>query len=89
VRAETDLAAAIADGRADAGLGIEAAARAHGLTFIPLAVERMDLVMRRRDAFEPPLQALVAFTRTPEFAQQATAMAGYDVGATGRVTFNG
>jgi excisionase family DNA binding protein len=89
VRAETDLAAAIAGGRADAGLGIEAAARAHGLTFIPLAVERMDLVARRRDAFEPPLQALFAFTRTPEFARQAKALSGYDVGATGRVTFNG
>jgi len=88
-RAETDLAAAIAEGRADAGFGIEAAARGHGLTFIPLAVERVDLAARRRDAFEPPFQALLAFTRTPEFARGAKALGGYDIGGTGRVTFNG
>lgn len=88
-RAETDLAAAIAEGRADAGFGIEAAARAHGLTFIPLAVERLDLVTRRRDAFEPPFQSLLAFTRTALFLRGAKALRGYDVSGTGRVTFNG
>ena len=86
--AETDLAAAVADGRADAGLGIEAAAHAHGLAFIPLAVERMDLVIRRRDVFEPPLQALLAFARSAEFAAQARALRGYDVANTGHVVFN-
>jgi excisionase family DNA binding protein len=87
-RAETDLAAAIAEGRADAGFGIEAAARAHGLAFVPLAVERMDLVVHRRDAFEPPLQALLAFVRAPEFAAQAKTLGGYDVTNAGRVVFN-
>jgi putative molybdopterin biosynthesis protein len=87
-RAETDLAAAIAEGRADAGFGIEAAARAHGLAFVPLAVERMDLVVHRRDAFEPPLQALLAFVRAPDFAAQAKTLGGYDVTNAGRVVFN-
>ena len=87
--AQTDLAAAIHGGHADAGVGIEAAARAHGLAFIPLAVERMDLVLHRRDFFEPPVQTLLAFVRTPEFAAQAKALGGYDVRETGRVAFNG
>ena len=87
--AQTDLAAAIRDGHADAGVGIEAAARAQGLAFIPLAVERMDLVMHRRDYFEPPVQTLQAFVRTPEFAAQAKALGGYDITETGRVAFNG
>jgi putative molybdopterin biosynthesis protein len=86
--AETDLAAAIAEGRADAGLGIEAAAHAHGLAFIRLAVERMDLVTHRRDAFEPPLQTLLAFARSPEFVAQARSLTGYDVTNVGRVVFN-
>jgi excisionase family DNA binding protein len=86
--AETDLAAAIRDGAADAGLGIEAAARAHGLAFIPLATERFDLVAFRRDAFEPQLQALLAFARTPEFAAHASALGGYDVSRTGAVVYN-
>ena len=87
-RAETDLAAAIAGGHADAGVGIEAAARAHGLAFIPLAVERMDVVLHRRDVFEGPMQALLAFARTPEFAAQAQALGGYDAARAGRVVFN-
>jgi len=86
--AETDLAAAIHEGRADAGFGIEAAARAHALAFVPLAVERLDLVCRRRDAFEPALQALFAFARTPAFTAKARALGGYDVSGLGRVSLN-
>ena len=86
--AETDLAATIHNGHADAGVAIEAAARAHGLAFIPLAMERLDLVMRRRDYFEASVQALLAFARGQEFAQQSANMGGYDVTASGRVVFN-
>jgi excisionase family DNA binding protein len=86
--AETELAAVIRDGHADAGVGIEAAARANGLAFIPLASERLDLVTFRREAFEPPLQRLLAWTRTAEFAAQATSLGGYNVANTGRVVFN-
>lgn len=86
--AETELAALVHDGHADVGLGIEAAARASGLAFIPLATERLDLITFRRDAFEPPLQMLLAWTRTPGFAAQATSLGGYNVANTGRVVFN-
>jgi putative molybdopterin biosynthesis protein len=86
--AETDLAAAIHDGHADAGVAIEAAARAQGMAFIPLTVERLDLVLHRRDYFEPPVQALLAFVRTGEFTAQARALGGYDVENSGRVVFN-
>jgi len=86
--AETELAAIIRDGHADAGVGIEAAARANGLAFIPLASERLDLVAFRRDAFEAPLQRLLAWTRTAEFAAEATSLGGYNVANTGRVVFN-
>jgi len=86
--AETDLAAAIAEGRADAGFGIEAAARAHQLAFLPLVVERLDLVCHRRDAFEPPLQRLLAFARTPPLAARAAALGGYDVSGLGSVVLN-
>jgi excisionase family DNA binding protein len=86
--AETELAAIIRDGHADAGVGIEAAARANGLAFIPLATERLDLITFRREAFEPPLQRLLAWTRTAEFAAQATSLGGYNVANTGRVVLN-
>jgi len=88
LHAESEVAQAVREGRADAGFGIEAAAHASGLAFIPLAVERLDLVCHRRDAFEPPLQALLSFTRTPGFAARAQALHGYDVSQVGRVVFN-
>jgi excisionase family DNA binding protein len=87
--AETDLAAAIRDGKADAGIAIEAAARVNGLGFVPLTQERFDLVMRRRDYFDPPMQALLAFARGAEFREQAERFGGYDVTGTGRIAFNG
>jgi excisionase family DNA binding protein len=86
--AETELAKIIRDDHADVGIGIEAAARVNDLAFVPLATERLDLVAFRRDAFEPPLQTLLAWARTPEFAAQATSLGGYDIACTGRVVFN-
>lgn len=86
--AETELAAIIRDGHADVGLGIEAAARTNGLAFVPMAVERLDLIVSRRDAFEAPLQTLLAWTRRPEFAARAASLGGYDVSNAGRVVFN-
>lgn len=87
--AETEVAAMVRDGQADVAVGIEAAARANELAFVPLAHERMDLIAMRRDVFEPQLQTLLAWARTPEFAAQARALGGYDVANTGRVVFNG
>ncbi|TVR08446.1 MAG: helix-turn-helix domain-containing protein [Salinarimonadaceae bacterium] len=84
-----DLAVMIAEGDADCGLGVEAAARRGGLDFVPLGVdEEFDLVMRRRDYFEPPVQKLLAFGRDPAFARRAVALGGYDVSTFGVVTYN-
>ena len=44
------VAAAVAAGRADTGLGILAAARAFGLDFVPVAREPYDLVLRAAGA---------------------------------------
>ncbi|MFQ5955394.1 MAG: substrate-binding domain-containing protein [Kiloniellales bacterium] len=88
-RSESDLALTIFEGKADAGLAIAAAARRYRLDFLPLARERYDLVMRRRDYFEPPMQKLLGFAMTPEFAARAAEMGGYDISGLGRITFNG
>lgn len=85
---ETDLAAAVLDDRADCGLAIEAVARRFRLDFLPLHQERFDLAMRRPDYFEPAMQSLLAFARTPRFTAAAEAFGGYDVSQLGRVVFN-
>jgi putative molybdopterin biosynthesis protein len=85
---ESDLALAVAEGKADAGLGIRAVARQFKLGFVKLHDERFDLVIRRRDYFEGPVQKLLAFARTPAFAARAAELGGYDVGGLGAVILN-
>lgn len=79
------VAAAVAGGTADAGLGILAAARALGLDFVPLAKERYDLVIPREHYESPALQALLEVVRSEEFKREVQAMGGYDVSQTGDV----
>jgi len=85
---ESDLAAAIVTGRADAGMGARAAARLFNLDFIPLAVERLDLAVSRPRWFDPPLQALWRFARSRRFAAHAASLTGYDLCHAGEVTWN-
>jgi putative molybdopterin biosynthesis protein len=88
-RTESDLAFAISTGRADVGLGIEAAARQYRLEFVPLIEERFDLLVWRKAYFDPPFQRLVAFCRAAAFAERAGGLGGYDVRRFGEVRFNG
>ena len=53
------VAAAVAAGRADTGLGVMAAARAFGLDFVPVAREPFDLVMRPGEPAVAPLLELM------------------------------
>jgi putative molybdopterin biosynthesis protein len=88
-RTHADVALAIADGKAEVGLGLAAMARQFRLDFVPLVRERYDLLVWRRAFFEPPLQRLWAFCRTEPFAAKARDLGGYDVGGFGRVHYNG
>jgi len=87
-RSESDVARAILEERADAGLAIEAAARGAGLDFVPLHRERYDLVVMRRDYFEPPMQALLAFAHAKAFQARARDLGGYDLGDLGQIIYN-
>lgn len=84
----TDVAREVHEGHADAGLGIEPAARAAGLAFVPLTQERFDLLIDRREYFEAPVQSLLTLTRSRRFADRATALGGYDLGGTGTIHYN-
>ena len=85
-RSENDLGLEILDDKADVGLGIAAVARGQRLDFVPLARERFDLLIRRRDFFEPPFQTLLGFSRTEHFREKAKEMGGYDVANVGQIS---
>ena len=85
---ETDLGLAVLEGKADAGLAVSQVARQFRLDFLPLHRERYDLLIRRRDYFDAPFQALLAFASTEAFRARAAEMAGYDTSGLGRVVYN-
>lgn len=85
---EADVAGAVAEGRADAGLGIAAAAQPARLGFVPLVEERYDMAVWRAAYFEAPMQKLLAFARSARFAERARTLAGYDVSGLGTVHYN-
>jgi excisionase family DNA binding protein len=83
----SDIAQAIRAGRADVGIATRGVAQSAGLDFVPIVWEPFDLVMRQRDYFHPPLQAVIHFLRTEAFAARAEELGGYDVSDAGAVRF--
>jgi putative molybdopterin biosynthesis protein len=78
------VAAAVAAGRGDAGLGILAAARAFGLDFVPVTREPYDLVVAA-DAMDGPLLApLWALLHSDRFQAAVTELGGYSTKEMGR-----
>ena len=77
----TAVAQAIAAGAADVGLGIEAAATARGLGFVPLLTENYHLVCLKSALQEPAIQALQHVLRSAHWQARLQALAGYEVTA--------
>lgn len=73
------VAAAVASGRADCGLGIPAAAQALDLDFVPLFDERYDLVIPTLQAESSLLAPLFSVLADPAFRQAVAALPGYDI----------
>jgi putative molybdopterin biosynthesis protein len=78
------VAAAVAAGRADAGMGIMAAARAFGLDFLPVTREPYDLVVGASDAGSPRLAPLWALLESGSFRSAVQKLGGYGTEDMGR-----
>ncbi len=79
------VAAAIASGRADCGLGIPAAARALDLDFIPLYHERYDFVIPHSHLSGDLLNPLFDLIQNPEFRSAISSLPGYDISQMGNI----
>ena len=79
------VAAAVASGRAECGLGIRAAAEALGLGFVPLFQERYDLVIPREHYEDPFLRPLLDLLGDPAFREAVAALPGYSLEPMGRI----
>ena len=82
------VAASIAAGTVDTGLGVKAAAVALGLEFIPIAEEQYDLLLN----FAPDderLEAILDILQNEEFRSEVEALGGYDLRGAGRLIIQG
>lgn len=77
------VAATVAGGRADVGLGILSAARAMGLDFVPLLSEQYDLIIPEEHYESDLLEPLLTLIRSDDFKSQVDALGGYDTSQTG------
>ncbi|HXF66477.1 MAG TPA: substrate-binding domain-containing protein [Burkholderiales bacterium] len=77
------VAAAVSEGRADAGFGLRADAMRFGLDFVPLALERYYFALRRASFASPAIQTLLQVLRGREFARMAARLPGYDASRAG------
>ncbi len=78
------VAAAVAAGRADCGLGVLAAARAFGLDFVPVAKEPYDLVLLEESLEAELLGPLLELLDSPGFREAVKGLGGYDTAEMGR-----
>jgi len=78
------VAAAIASGRADCGMGVRAAARAFALDFVPVTSEPYDLVLELESLDHPVLAPFWELLSSAEFRAAVEDLGGYDTGEMGR-----
>jgi molybdate-binding protein/DNA-binding XRE family transcriptional regulator len=77
------VAAAVASGTADVGIGVKAAAVAMGMEFIPIEEERYDLVIPDHFLSETSVQVLLDLLRRPTLHRRVESLGGYDASQMG------
>ncbi len=78
------VACRVANGEADAGIAVKAAAERLGLDFVPLFSERYDLICLQEASETKQWQSLVSALRSEQFKHAVNSCSGYDTSLTGK-----
>ena len=81
----TSVAAQIASGSADVGMGIYSAAKLYDLDFIPICVEEYDLIISDYAWNTPMVQQLMQVLKSDIFRQKLMELGGYTVDNAGEL----
>ncbi len=79
------VAANVLTNNVDCGMGIQAAAKALNLDFIPLALERYDIVIPTAYMDDHRIQKALEIIRRPEFSARINSLGGYETDFTGQI----
>jgi len=82
-----DVASAVANGRADVGIGIEKIAKLIQVDFIPVVTERYDIVLLKTPENQPLIDAVKEILNAPDFQSEVAALGDYDVSQMGQVMY--
>ena len=86
VSSHLEVARYVSEGRVDVGIGVQSVARVCGLDFVPLQVERYDLVIPDKLLQTHPSLSLFLDTLVSKrLRTEIEALGGYDTSETGRV----
>ena len=75
----TSVAAQIASGSADVGMGIYSAAKLYGLDFVPICIEEYDLIIPDYAWDTPMVKQMLATMQSETFQNRLLALGGYTV----------
>jgi putative molybdopterin biosynthesis protein len=81
------VAAVIANGDADVGVGSERAAQLVGIDFIPLIEERYDLVLLKKEENDDLIQHVKDLLNSTAFKNELQYIGGYNLSKTGEIIF--
>jgi putative molybdopterin biosynthesis protein len=79
------VAVAVLSGTADTGLGIQAAAKALNLDFIPVVTEQYDLIIPKVHFDSNNIQLLLEIINSQEFKARVNELGGYSTKNTGTI----
>jgi putative molybdopterin biosynthesis protein len=87
VQRHMDVGLEVLSGRADAGPAIKTVASLLDLDFIPLRMERFDLIILKDRYIDQGIQLFLGLLRSQAFKTLAKELDGYDLGITGEMVF--
>lgn len=80
------IASAISRGLADVGIGNEKAAlQVSNIDFIPIQIERYDIVIKKQDLLNPLYRDIISIIGSDEFKSEIEGIGGYDLQYTGKI----
>lgn len=79
------VAAYIASGMADVGIGVQTAAQRFGLPFIPLVRERYFFALNKSALEAPAMRTVLDLMKSPAYRSSVASLVGYEAADTGRV----
>lgn len=83
----TSVAAQIAGGSADCGMGIYSAAKIYDLDFVFICNEQYDFLTTKKYLDTPMIREFISVLKSPEFTERMIAMGGYDPNRPGEIEF--